>query len=678
MKTLVKKIQGLRHLGIEDQGIELPKICVVGDQSTGKSSLIEGMSEIKVPRSAGTCTRCPMEINLTESAADQPWKCDVFLTKTHIYDPLKKFKNVLKRLGPWADIGQSPENEHFMKVTDKNQLQEVLKYAQLAILNPHLPPSDFAGKNSIDESHYLEKFSPNAVRLDISAPGFPTLSFYDLPGVISQAEIDDERFLVGLVTKLVKDYISHDNCIVLLAQTMTNDATNSKAAATIAEVKGAKSRTLGVLTKPDRVQTGESYVQWREILEGRKFPLRHGYYVVKNNPNPSVEHWVARREENEFFSSSPWDDELSGYSDRLGTRNLQNALSSLLLGQIQDCLPRIINQIDEKAASIDAELSTLPDLPSENITYLVARKLYLLEQSIKSQIEGGSSEYPMHKLWNHIAADFKLALNWIRPTIEILMDGEEAAYRAGMADDNSNSDIEVVSVQPAKSARRSPGDGLGSRVTPVPAETKPDTVRRPKYSTHHFEDFTRAKKRFTLETIRAINEDYYRAGHPGQIDPRALEVMNQSSVLHWVEPMEVFVEATHKLLKRTLMESLDTVFCEYRQTSLYRELKKIMDEYLVEIFHEHLDSALENYQVEYHKPFTIATTSLQVAIDKHHEALKQQRHRFRANAYLNAQGKLPSDPKREAEIKKLTHAELGVDQYTREVEMMAVRMRLFT
>lgn len=31
MKTLVKKIQDLRHLGIEDSNIALPKICVVGD-----------------------------------------------------------------------------------------------------------------------------------------------------------------------------------------------------------------------------------------------------------------------------------------------------------------------------------------------------------------------------------------------------------------------------------------------------------------------------------------------------------------------------------------------------------------------------------------------------------------------------------------------------------------------
>ena len=52
-----RAVQNLRHLGVEDLVLPLPKIVVVGDQSTGKSSLIEGISEIKVPRKLGVCTR---------------------------------------------------------------------------------------------------------------------------------------------------------------------------------------------------------------------------------------------------------------------------------------------------------------------------------------------------------------------------------------------------------------------------------------------------------------------------------------------------------------------------------------------------------------------------------------------------------------------------------------------
>ena len=37
--------------------IDLPQIAVIGSQSAGKSSLIESISGITLPRAAGTCTR---------------------------------------------------------------------------------------------------------------------------------------------------------------------------------------------------------------------------------------------------------------------------------------------------------------------------------------------------------------------------------------------------------------------------------------------------------------------------------------------------------------------------------------------------------------------------------------------------------------------------------------------
>lgn len=219
MTDLVRKIQELSHLGIEDNKIALPKICVVGDQSTGKSSLIEGISEIQVPRSAGTCTRCPMEINLSESKPGEAWKCVVYLSRRYWYDPSKHMRAVPRKaptLGPWVPIGGRDE-EVFVTLSDKYQVKEAIKWAQIAVLNPNSDSQLYVpGKNQgIDESTTV-KFSPNVVRLDISAPGFPALSFYDLPGVISQPEHDDEKYLVNLVENLVKYYVSQENCIVLL------------------------------------------------------------------------------------------------------------------------------------------------------------------------------------------------------------------------------------------------------------------------------------------------------------------------------------------------------------------------------------------------------------------------------------------------------------------------------
>jgi hypothetical protein len=43
--------------------LDIPRIVVVGDQSAGKSSIIQRICGVDLPRSEGTCTRCPMEVS---------------------------------------------------------------------------------------------------------------------------------------------------------------------------------------------------------------------------------------------------------------------------------------------------------------------------------------------------------------------------------------------------------------------------------------------------------------------------------------------------------------------------------------------------------------------------------------------------------------------------------------
>ena len=44
--------------------IELPAIVVVGDQSSGKSSVLESLSGVALPRGTNIVTRCPLELQL--------------------------------------------------------------------------------------------------------------------------------------------------------------------------------------------------------------------------------------------------------------------------------------------------------------------------------------------------------------------------------------------------------------------------------------------------------------------------------------------------------------------------------------------------------------------------------------------------------------------------------------
>jgi hypothetical protein len=55
-RRLIQGIKTLEELNISTT-LQLPKFVVVGDQSAGKSSIVEALCDISLPRSQGTCTR---------------------------------------------------------------------------------------------------------------------------------------------------------------------------------------------------------------------------------------------------------------------------------------------------------------------------------------------------------------------------------------------------------------------------------------------------------------------------------------------------------------------------------------------------------------------------------------------------------------------------------------------
>lgn len=60
INEVIAVISRLEGLGLQNLEVPLPKCVVLGEQSSGKSSVIEAISGVRTPRSTGTCTRCPL------------------------------------------------------------------------------------------------------------------------------------------------------------------------------------------------------------------------------------------------------------------------------------------------------------------------------------------------------------------------------------------------------------------------------------------------------------------------------------------------------------------------------------------------------------------------------------------------------------------------------------------
>ncbi|CAF2028320.1 unnamed protein product [Rotaria magnacalcarata] len=69
-RRLLAVVDEMREM-LHHEKIALPQIAVVGDQSVGKSSVLEALSSIQLPRAQQICTRCPLELRMKNTTSNE-------------------------------------------------------------------------------------------------------------------------------------------------------------------------------------------------------------------------------------------------------------------------------------------------------------------------------------------------------------------------------------------------------------------------------------------------------------------------------------------------------------------------------------------------------------------------------------------------------------------------------
>uniref|UniRef100_A0A8C7C1T6 Uncharacterized protein n=1 Tax=Oncorhynchus kisutch TaxID=8019 RepID=A0A8C7C1T6_ONCKI len=327
VRPFIDLIDYMRSIGI-DKELPLPTIAVVGDQSSGKSSVLETLSGVALPRGTGIVTRCPLLLKL----------CN---------DRTVKWEAVISYGG---------------KVFEFDEPSEVVRYVEQA-------QNTLAGKGV--------GICEDLITLKITSSTVCDLSLIDLPGITRVAVKGQPEDIGVQINNLITKFIKNKRTIILVVVPCNVDIATTEALKMAQEMDPEGTRTLAILTKPDLIDPGaEKNVL--EIVHNRVIFLSMGYVIVKCRVQKQIDEnmSIARaiEEELEFFQNHEHFRSLVR-EEKATTKYLAKKLTNALFKQIKTYLPQMSEKIKEQLGEVKHSLSKLeggpPLEPEEKRKYLI-------------------------------------------------------------------------------------------------------------------------------------------------------------------------------------------------------------------------------------------------------------------------------------------------------------------
>ncbi|MBN3298266.1 MX3 protein, partial [Amia calva] len=117
VRPFIDLIDSLRYHGIE-KDLNLPAIAVIGDQSSGKSSVLEALSGVPLPRGSGIVTRCPLELKLRRAKIAGDWSAKISYdgNSEEISDPLEVEEYICKAILTKPDLLDKGTEQNIVEI----------------------------------------------------------------------------------------------------------------------------------------------------------------------------------------------------------------------------------------------------------------------------------------------------------------------------------------------------------------------------------------------------------------------------------------------------------------------------------------------------------------------------------------------------------------------------------
>ncbi|KAI9716189.1 MAG: hypothetical protein M1828_000415 [Chrysothrix sp. TS-e1954] len=350
-QSLLHKIDRLFACNVGEY-IDLPQLVVVGDQSSGKSSVLEGLVGFSFPRDKGLCTRYATQI---------VFKRTTTLSGRHISASIIPDEN--------SSAGHQAEARNWTK-SNLSQLDNKVFSAIIA------EATNVMGLGDKFSDHAT--FSNDKLRLEISGPKEQHLSVIDVPGIFrSLSEGVTTKEDIAMVREMVQSYMENPRSLMLAVIPSNVDVATQEIIEMAKQFDPDGVRTLGVLTKPDIVDGGAEGAVL-ELLAGKRHKLKLGWHVVRNLGQKEMDEGADRQQkETKFFQrQAPW---TSVAKDKCGIPTLRTRLQELLTSHIRREFPKVKTEVNKRLKTCE---STLDGLGGERSS-VEAQRSFLLAKAMQ-------------------------------------------------------------------------------------------------------------------------------------------------------------------------------------------------------------------------------------------------------------------------------------------------------
>ena len=303
--------------------IKIPQLVVVGTQSSGKSSLLNAITQMDIlPTGKNMVTRTPIKLELLNTTIPE----------------------INIQFGYYSNgLFKSHANYNLKSITTEDE-ENIREQIEL-----------FTQKHAGNEKN----ISYNEIVIRILSQEVPNLTLIDLPGLVMVACTDQGQpeDIKNQIRNLIKHYITQSNTIIMGILPARCDIEVDSALELIKSVDPKGTRTIGILTKIDLMNVDTDISSYLKGEISNDLKLHYGYFAIKNKNSKKITYKEHNSVENNFFNNH----NVYGLMDKsyMGITNLSIYLSNILLNQIQNLMPSIKSQLECQLLNVNNELNKI-------------------------------------------------------------------------------------------------------------------------------------------------------------------------------------------------------------------------------------------------------------------------------------------------------------------------------